>query len=184
MQGRIFLGDKSDSKRQYVFGGRDRGDETVLIIRTVRDKRYRYLRNKYPEKPFLQLNRYKENSYPIIGLLRDLHSQGKLSGPSAVLMAPSRPREELYDLNEDPWEIHNLIHSPDHTEIKARLSKTLDNWIKRIDDKGQTPESKEITDYWGKNAGGRRDKELAARPKDWYLTAPALGPYKIEQVKN
>lgn len=181
MQGRIFLGDKSESERQYTFGGRDRGDETVLMIRTVRDKRYRYLRNKYPEKPFLQLNRYKEKQYPIISLMRDLHSQGKLSGPPAVLVAPNRPKEELYDLKEDPWEIHNLIHSPDHTEIKARLSKALDAWIKRIDDKGQTPEPREITDYWEKNAGGRRDKELAARPKDWYLTAPALGPYKIEK---
>ena len=181
MQGRVFLGDKSEAKRQYVFGGRDRGDETVLMIRTVRDKRYRYLRNKYPEKPFLQLNRYKEKQYPIIGLMRDLHSQGKLTELPAVLMASKRPREELYDLKEDPWETRNLIHSPDHSEIKARLSKTLDAWIKRIDDKGQTPEPREITDHWEKDAGGRRDKELAARPKDWYLTAPALGPYKVEE---
>ncbi len=180
MQGRIFLGDKSEAERQYAFGGRDRGDETVLMIRTVRDKRYRYLRNKYPERPFLQINRYKEKQYPIIGLMRDLHSQGKLSGPPAVLMQPNRPKEELYDLKEDPYEIHNLIHSPDHKEIKVRLSKALDAWMDSIDDKGRIPEPKEVTDHWENDASKRRDAELAARPKDWYLTAPALGPYQIK----
>ena len=51
-----------------------------------------------PEKPFFQLNRYKEASYPIIGLMRDLHAQGKLTGPPAVLMAPNRP-SSLSDLD-------------------------------------------------------------------------------------
>lgn len=184
MQGRIFLGDHKEADRQYAFGGRDRGDETVFMIRTVRDQRYRYLRNKYPERPFLQLNRYKEKQYPIIGLMRDLHSQGKLTGPPAVLMAPSRPPEELYDTQEDPWEINNLIDSPDHAEIKSQLSKALDAWMDRIDDQGRIPEPKEVTDYWEKEAGERGDKELAARPKDWYLTAPALGPYKVEKKVN
>ncbi len=181
MQGRIFLGDNSDANRKYTYGGRDRGDETVLMIRTVRDKRYRYLRNKYPERPFFQLNRYKEKQYPIIALMRDLHSQGKLTGPPAGLMAAHRPKEELYDLKEDPWEIDNLIHSPDHTEIKARLSKALDSWMERIDDQGRIPESKKITDFWESELKKNYAKKLSSRPKDWYLTAPALGPYKIEK---
>jgi len=180
MQGRIFLGPKSEPERQVVFGGRDRGDETVFMIRTVRDKRYRYLRNKYPERPFLQQNRYKESQYPIIGLMRDLHDQGKLTGPPAALMAPNRPREELYDLQEDPWETRNLIDSPDHTEIRTRLSKTLDAWINRIDDQGQTPEPKKVVDGSEQQMADYYYQALNDRPKDWYLTAPALGPYKIE----
>ncbi len=183
MQGRVFLGDQSEPERDYSFGGRDRGDETVLMIRTVRGKRYRYLRNKYPEKPFLKINRYKEASYPIIGVMRDLHSQGKLTGPAAALMAPNRPREELYDLQNDPWEIHNLNDSPDHAKIKARLSQTLDAWMDRIDDKGRISEPDEIPAYWEEAMIKAYSKRLAERPKDWYLTAPALGPYTIE-AKN
>ena len=44
MSGRRLFGD-ADPPRPYVFGGRDRGDETLFRIRTVRDGRYRYLRN-------------------------------------------------------------------------------------------------------------------------------------------
>ncbi|MCF6314597.1 MAG: sulfatase [Verrucomicrobiales bacterium] len=180
MQGRVFLGEQQEAPRRYTYGGRDRGDETVLMIRTVRDQRYRYLRNQYPERPFLQLNRYKEHQYPIIALMRDLQAQGKLSGPPSVLMASQRPKEELYDLQEDPYEIHNLAHSPDHSVIKTRLSKELDTWMDRINDQGRTPESKEITDYWEQKLKESYTKKLADRPKNWYLTAPALGPYKIE----
>ena len=181
MEGRVFLGDQTETKHKYVFGGRDRGDETVLMIRTVRDKRYRYLRNKYPEKPFLQINRYKEASYPIIGIMRHLHSEGKLSGPPAALMAPSRSREELYDLQNDPWEINNLIDSPKHAKIKKRLTAELDSWMDRIDDKGRIVEPDEIPAFWEAAMVRAYSKKLADRPDNWYETAPALGPYTIKQ---
>ncbi|MFK5924537.1 MAG: sulfatase [Verrucomicrobiota bacterium] len=180
MQGRVFLGEQNEAPRRYTYGGRDRGDETVLMIRTVRDQRYRYLRNQYPDRPFLELNRYKEFQYPIIALMRELHSQGKLTGPPAALLAPHRPKEELYDLKQDPYEIHNLALSPDHSEIKARLSKELNAWMDRIDDQGRIPESKKTTDFWEQELKKSFAKKLATRPKNWYLTAPALGPYKIE----
>ena len=179
MQGQVFLGEQRETPRRYTYGGRDRGDETVLMIRTVRDQRYRYLRNQYPERPFLQLNRYKEYQYPIIALMRELHSQDKLTGPPAVLMAPQRPKEELYDLKQDPWEIHNLALSPDHSKIKAQLSSELDAWMQRIDDQGRIPESKEIADYWEQKLKNTFSSKIAKRPKDWYVSAPALGPYKV-----
>ena len=105
MQGRVFLGDQAEEPRRYVFGMRDRGDETVDRIRTVRDERYRYIRNFMPERPFLQLNRYKERQYPVIALMRELHARGELNETQAVLLAPSRPEEELYDTIVDPYEI-------------------------------------------------------------------------------
>src|SRR5688500_2843338 len=54
MQGRAFLGANAGPTKQYVFGARDRCDETVFRFRTVRDGRYRYIRNFTPERPFLQ----------------------------------------------------------------------------------------------------------------------------------
>ena len=184
MQGQVFLGSQSEPPRTYLFGGRDRGDETVFHIRTVRDKRYRYLRNKYPEHPFLQINRYKETSYPIIGLLRHLHAEGKLTGPPLALMAEYRPPEELYDLQNDPWEINNLADSPEQQATKQRLSSALDQWMVEIDDKGRIPEPPSIPKFWDERSIRVYEKRLQERPVDWFLTDPALGPYKIEKNKT
>jgi N-sulfoglucosamine sulfohydrolase len=180
MQGRIFLGADSDPPRRLVFGGRDRGDETVLHIRTARDSRYRYLRNKYPDRPFLQLNRYKESNYPIIGLLRKLDKQGELTGPAVALMADRRPAEELYDLSKDPWEINNLADSPIHQVVKKRLSDALDDWMNRIDDRGRIPEDPAIPADWEQRMRKNYGDRLELRPDDWFLQAPALGPNKVQ----
>ena len=49
IQGKVFLGANAAAPKQYVFGARDRCDETVFRFRTVRDLRYRYIRNFTPK---------------------------------------------------------------------------------------------------------------------------------------
>ena len=90
MQGRILFGEQRDEARAYTFAARDRCDETVFRIRTVRDERYRYIRNYMPERPFGQLNRYKEASYPVLRLMRRLHARGELT-PAASRTNGRRP---------------------------------------------------------------------------------------------
>lgn len=142
MQGRIFLGDRAEPPRQYAFGARDRCDETVFRIRTVRDDRHRYIRNFTPDRPFLQPNQYKERSYPVWNLLKELDAQGKLTPVQKVLTGPTMPTEELYDLQADPHEIHNLATSddPGHRATLDRLRGVLDRWIEETGDQGRTPE--------------------------------------------
>jgi N-sulfoglucosamine sulfohydrolase len=163
MQGRVFLGAEEDPERRFVFGGRDRGDETVDRIRTVRDERFRYIRNFMPERPFLQLNRYKEWSYPIIGLMRELHDKGELNDVQSYLMNPTRPTEELYDLENDPYEIHNLIHSPKHKERLNLLRATLNTWMIETNDQGRFIESEEIHQFWENQMKESYDQRLLKR---------------------
>lgn len=181
MQGRVLFGPDADPPRRAIFAGRDRGDETVFHVRTVRTNRFRYIRNAYPERPFLQINRYKEASYPIIGLLRHLDALGQLSGPPAVLMADHRPAEELYDIQADPYEIHNLADDPAYAATKERLSAALTKWQDEIDDKGRIPEDPAVVAPWDAKMKEVYDKGLQSRPADWFLSHPALGPYKIKQ---
>ena len=117
MQSRNLLGIHPDPPRTYAFGARDRIDETVLRIRTVRDARWRYIRNYTPGLTFASLNRYREKCFLVMPLMRELR-QGKLSGPPADLMERHGPSEELYESETDPYEIHNLVNStqPEHRE--------------------------------------------------------------------
>jgi len=146
MQGRVFLGDRTESPRQYAFGARDRCDETSFRIRTVRDKQYRYIRNFTWEKPFLSPNDYKERSYPVWNLLKELHAQGKLTPVQEVLCAPHMEPEELFDLDNDPFEINNLVKStkPEHQAALKRLRAELEKWLVDSDDQGRFPEPPEV----------------------------------------
>lgn len=163
MQGNIFWGEHAAPDREYVFGGRDRGDETVDRIRTVRDARYRYLRNYYPERPFAQLNRYKEASYPVLRLMHRLHESGELAklNPHAErLMSPTRPREELYDLDADPHELNNLAADPVHRETLLRLRTVLEAWVDASNDQGRFPEPAEVIEEHELSLRKAYDKKL------------------------
>lgn len=165
MQGEVFLGDQADPPRQYVFGARDRCDETVFRFRTVRDARYRYIRNFMPEKPFLSPNDYKQRSYPVWNLLKELHAAGKLTPAQEFLCAPHMPAEELYDLSSDPYEIKNLVDSPDHRETLRRLRGALERWIEESNDQGRTLELPEVAARKGATRPGSDPKAQAGQQK-------------------
>jgi len=146
MQSRIFLGQRADPPRQYAFGARDRIDETVLRIRSVREARFHYTRNFTPGPLFASLNRYKEKCFLVMPPMRDLHAQGKLTEPAANLMAAQGPSEELYDTEADPHEVRNLIDSSraEHREALLRLRAALEVWMTETGDRGGRPEPREI----------------------------------------
>jgi N-sulfoglucosamine sulfohydrolase len=146
MQGEIFLGENAARPRQYAFGARDRCDETAFRFRTVRDARYRYIRNFTPDRPLLQPNQYKERQYPVWNLLKELDAQGKLNLMQKVLTAPTMAPEELFDLDRDPYEIENLVNStkPEHRAALKQLRATLEKWIVESNDQGRTPEPPEV----------------------------------------
>ncbi|MCS6850966.1 MAG: sulfatase-like hydrolase/transferase [Gemmataceae bacterium] len=142
MHGQPFLGPKAVEPRTYVFGFRDRMDERIDMIRAVRDRRYKYIRNYHPELPWF---REQHISYmyemPTMRVWQQLADAGKLSGPPAIFMAATKPAEELYDILADPHEVHNLADSPTHRETLHRLRKVLGDWQAEIIDLGFLPEA-------------------------------------------
>lgn len=144
MQGDIFLASNAAAPRKYVFGARDRCDETVFRFRTVRSDRYRYIHNFTPERPFLQKNDYKERSYPVWNLLKELDAEGKLTPLQKFLTAPTMPAEELYDELADPYETVNLVNSPEHQKVLVELRGAVDRWIEESNDQGKQLEPLEI----------------------------------------
>jgi len=146
MHGRVFLGDQLTPEREYAFSARDRIDETVNRIRSVRGKHYHYIRNYYPDRHFTSLNRYKEKCFPIKPLMRRLMAEGKLTGPPAELMSPTVAPEQLFDTINDPHEIHNLVNSndPEHREALLCMRAALAVWMTETHDLGVFPEPQEV----------------------------------------
>jgi arylsulfatase A-like enzyme len=169
MQGRNVLA--SDYRpREQAFAARDRCDETVERIRSVRTDRFLYIRNFYPQRPHLQPNAYKDHK-PCVVALRAAEAAGQLDEVQRLLFAPTRPPEELYDLAVDPWEIRNLAADPAHAATLRQLRSRLDVWMEHTNDHGRTPESASRYDsdmavYLGRKANPEVQKNIALM-KQW-----------------
>lgn len=127
---------KDYQPREAVFAARDRCDETVERIRSVRTNRFLYIRNFYPQRPHLQPNAYKDKK-SIVQTLRALHSANKLDPLSErLLFAPTRSPEELYEWTTDRWQVRNLADVPAHGETLKALRARLDRWMDETHDQG------------------------------------------------
>lgn len=146
MHSRPLLGADAPPPRTYAFSARDRIDETQARLRSVRDARWRYIRNYPPYATVASLNRYKEKCFLIMPVLRQLHADGRLSGPALALMAERAPDEELFDTQVDPHNMTNLATSsaPEHREALLRLRAALDTWIVETGDRGHIAEPADV----------------------------------------
>ncbi len=139
MQARnILAGDYKE--REAVFAARDRCDETVDYIRSVRTRDFKYIRNFLPKRPHLQPNAYKD-AKAILSALRS-YDPKELDSTQKLLFAAERPAEELYYLPDDPFEINNLANNPAYEEQLSEMREKLDLWIRDTKDQGR--ESKEM----------------------------------------
>lgn len=160
--------------RDYVFAARDRCDETVERIRSVRDGQFLYIRNFHPQRPHLQPNAYKDGK-SIVQTLRKLHDAGKLDPlQEKLLFSPTRPAEELYQWKTDRYQLTNLADQPGHKATLEKMRARLDRWIVETKDKG--PESEKMYDsdmavYIGgranKGKGGSVTERNIAQMKQW-----------------
>ena len=140
VQGAPFLGVKKYQPRTYVYGARDRMDERYDIIRAVRNKRYRYIRNFEPLKPYYQYMNTPEKG-ATMREIRRLESEGVVDGALALFSAKRKPVEELYDLANDPHEIKNLATDTEHQHLLEEMREALSQWQNDIGDVGLVPEA-------------------------------------------
>jgi arylsulfatase A-like enzyme len=149
--------------RKAVFAARDRCDETVDHMRSVRTADFKYIRNFLPNRPYLQPCAYKDAKEILIAL-REYQAAGKLNATQALLFRDVRPSEELYDVIADPYEIHNLADDPRYAGKLGELRNRLENWMVETGDQGRVPESEKMYDsdmavYTGSLRSRRRDPE-------------------------
>lgn len=158
MPGSAFAGRYPGKARKYNFGFRGRMDERYDMVRSVRNDRYIYIRNYMPHKIYGQYIDYMFKT-PTTRVWRDLFEAGKLNKVQSRFWE-TKPPEELYDLEADPDEVHNLVDSPEHRRILKRLRKAQRDLAVQIRDIGFLPEN-----------------EIHAR-------APGIAPYAMGHDRN
>jgi len=138
MEGRDFLS-QNHQPREFVVAARDRCDYTIDHIRAIVTKRFKYLKNFLTDRPYMQPS-YKD-PWQVSQDFRRLMADGKMNKVQKIFFSDYRPKEELYDLENDPHEIHNLANDPNYNDELMRHRKLLIGWIKETGDKGQFPET-------------------------------------------
>ncbi|MDP6718319.1 MAG: sulfatase, partial [Pirellulaceae bacterium] len=139
MQGRPFLGKPNSESRDYVYGHRDRVDEVIDMARSVRGKRYLYIRNYMPHLGYNQ-----PTAWPDLGDIRHefyrLTDPQQMTGPQWHFAGPTRPVEELYDCQSDPLNLNNLADSGEHSKVLNQLRAAHRGHVKKTLDLGFVPE--------------------------------------------
>ncbi len=150
MQGKARFGVYKDStESNYVFASSDRFDEMYDKLRAVRTKKFKYIRNYNPEISNAMAVKYREQM-PMMQNMMTLHALGKLDSLSSLWFRTPKPEEELYDMENDPFELVNLSDKIQFQDTLVHLRKVLNNWIKETNDLGRTPE-KDLINMWFPN---------------------------------
>jgi len=141
MQGHAFMGKYETPPQPYIHGFRGRMDERYDMVRSVRNQRYIYIRNYMPHLIYGQYIAYMFET-PTTRVWKQLYDEGKLKPPQTFFWEP-KPTEELYDLQADPDEVHNLAGSPAHQAILTELRQAQQQHALRIRDLGFLSEAEQ-----------------------------------------
>ncbi|MGO4533555.1 sulfatase-like hydrolase/transferase [Leifsonia sp. 2MCAF36] len=172
----------------YTYGGRDRQGEAEDRSRTVRDRRFRYIRNDFPDKPAMIHTEYPDHlaTWAAYRRLASHETQQRARGERPSLMSPlqrsvvaqSKPAEELYDIVADPHETNNLAADPAYAADLIRLREALAGWIDRFGDLGMQPEA-ELEEAWRPGGVRRRTAQPNASVDNGVLTMCSETPGAI-----
>ena len=150
MQGQAFLGRHKAKERNYIHAAADRFDAETDVIRAVRDKQFKYIRNYRTEQGYYLPITYRERIPAMQELLR-LRDEGKLNDVQMQWFREHKPKEELFDCLVDPFELNNLADNPEYKDKLNELSAEMDEWLKNIADNPELPESDLIKKLWKSN---------------------------------
>lgn len=150
-------GQLATQPRQFIFGHRDRMDEQEDTIRTVRDARFRYIRNYHPDRSGMQHHEYADRMATWQEFRRLFFEEATMRGRGELpnlltpaqrrVIASSKPSEELYDLLADPYEIENLADDPRYAADLERLRTALTEWQQQYGDLGMIAEE-QLIERW------------------------------------
>ncbi len=143
MQGKPFLGKQQVPEKEYAYGFRGRIDESLEMIRTIRSKKYRYIRNFMPHKIYGQYNEYLWQAKSMASW-ENSYKAGSLNAMQSTFWH-QKPSEELYDTESDPYNVNNLAGNKNYKVVLEKMRKDCKSIIIKSKDTGFIPESMRVT---------------------------------------
>lgn len=166
LEGKPIMGKNARSERKLAFGTRDRADDMYEMSRSVTDGSYLYIRHFMPHLPYIQSGFIFSDVKESLRELRRLYKNGKCNTEQAKLWNP-KPIEELYDLKNDPEELHNLASTSGFSAVKEKLAIDLHHWMIETKDLGLLPEAEYM---------------IRSENSTPYEYARFSGEYKVENI--
>ena len=139
MEGRSMIGPQATAA-ETVVSAADRMDDMPGCGRSVRDGRFRYVRNFLPWLDGDDLPDYAAG-VPITAALRAARASGTLPPGAAWFSRTTRPADELHDVGADPDQLVDLAVDPGRRADLLRLREQLRGWMRATRDAGILPES-------------------------------------------
>jgi arylsulfatase A-like enzyme len=148
MQGNAFMGPDQPGASPYVHTFRGRMDERYDFCRGTFSEDFHYIINYMPHRIYAQHVEYLWRA-PSMRAWEKAYLNGECN-PEQSRFFQTKPFEELYDRNADPWEVNNLAADPAYADVLGELRGATRDWQLTIRDAGFIPEGllKEI------NSGG------------------------------
>jgi arylsulfatase A-like enzyme len=123
MKGRVLAGNNTSEHTDHLILSSDRSDNGIDAVRSVTNGRYVYSRNFMPFMPEARYIRYMEISAIKQQMRKDLAARS-LNALQKKIFDP-RPAEYLFDIEHDPWEMHNLTDDPKYQGTLVKMRQQL-----------------------------------------------------------
>jgi len=132
------VGPENLEQRNTTYGYTDRFDEKYDLVRSVRKGKYKYIRNyqAFNVDALFNFYRYKMLAYKE---WQQLFEAGKLNENQEQFFK-SRSPEALYDIEQDPHELHNLAAEQSYESTLRELRSDLQSQLKSMPDLSFYPE--------------------------------------------
>ena len=133
--------------------------------RSVHSVRFNYIRNYYTDIPGTPpADAVRSITYQAMRRLRDA---GRLNDNQKGCFIKPRPREELYDVENDPFELQNLAEVDKYAPLLKQMRAALAEWETETDD--HVPKKRRADEFDRETGdrlkGGRRKTKRKAKKK-------------------
>lgn len=134
------------TERGWHWGPLTRTDG-IDFSRAITGRRYKLIYNALPDRPYVPVDMVREKAWH--ALVKASQRKQLLPLHQRLLFQQPRPTLELFDLQQDPYEMNNLAGQAATKEIETKLRVALSHWMVREGDFLPIPSLDYPKENWG-----------------------------------